>query len=76
MGVLATIAQWVGVKALRLGEASVVSNIEYMKLFYAAVFGYVLFAEIPDRYTVIGALIIIAAAIYIARRESLKKRLT
>ena len=70
MGVLATLGQWIGVKALRLGEASVVSNIEYMKLFYAAVFGYLLFAEVPDRYTLLGAAIIVIAALYIARRES------
>lgn len=69
MGVLATLGQWIGVRALRLGEASVVGNMEYSKLVYAAVLGYVLFEEIPDRYTVVGAAIIIASSAYIFGRE-------
>ncbi len=74
MGVLATIGQWVGVKALRLGEASVVGNIQYMQLIYAAVLGYFLFKEIPDTYTIVGATIIVGAAIYIFHRETLSKK--
>lgn len=74
MGVLATLGQWIGVRALRLGEASVIGNIEYTKLIYAAVLGVVIFAEIPDAYTMAGAAIIIAAALYIFRRETRQHR--
>lgn len=70
IGVLATIGQWVGVTALRLGEASVVGNIEYMKLIYAAILGFLLFDEIPDGYTIAGAVIIISASVYIFQREA------
>lgn len=73
MGVLATLGQWVGVRALRLGEASVVGNMEYSKLIYAAVLGYILFKEIPDEYTVAGALIIIGSSISIFQRERRRK---
>lgn len=70
MGVLASIANWVGIKALRLGEASVIGNIEYMKLIYAVIFGYFLFNEVPDIYTITGAAIIISASVYIFHREA------
>ncbi len=70
MGVLAAIGQWVGVRALRVGEASVVSNIDYVKLIFAGVFGYFLFAEFPDSYTIIGAAIIIGSSVYLYFRES------
>lgn len=73
MGVLATVGQWVGVKSLRLGEASVVSNIEYVKLVYAAILGFVLFAEIPDAYTLTGAGIIILSCLYLYHRERVAK---
>ncbi|MEP4198814.1 MAG: DMT family transporter [Aliishimia sp.] len=76
MGFLAAIGQWVGIKALRLGEASVVGNIEYSKLIYAAILGYMLFGEIPDFYTLFGASIIIGSSIYIFRREAMKKKET
>lgn len=73
IGLLATIAQWVGVKALRMGEASVVGNIEYTKLIYAAVLGYLAFSEVPDAYTITGAAIIIGSSIYLFRREVLNR---
>lgn len=74
MGVLATIGQWVGVKALRLGEASVVSNIEYVKLIYGAALGFLVFSEIPDHYAIVGAAIIIGSSAYMFHRESLLTR--
>ena len=67
-------ANWVGVKALRLGEASVVGNIQYMQLIYAAILGYFVFSEIPDIYTIVGAAIIIGSSVYIIHRETLSKK--
>jgi drug/metabolite transporter (DMT)-like permease len=75
MGVLATIGQWVGVKALRMGEASVIGNIQYTQLIYATILGYALFGEIPDAYTLIGAAIIICSALFIIHREAVRKRI-
>ncbi|MTI16208.1 DMT family transporter [Rhodobacteraceae bacterium RKSG542] len=74
MGIIATAGQWVGIKALRKGEASVIGTIEYTKIVYAAILGFILFGEIPDGYTVIGAVIIVASSLYMLRREALKKR--
>lgn len=73
MGCVATLGQWVGVRALRLGEASVVGSIQYTQLVYATVLGYVLFGEVPDGYTMTGAAIIVSAAVYIGRREAIRK---
>lgn len=73
IGLLAAAAQWAGVKALRLGEASVVGNMEYTKLIYAVLFGYLIFAEVPDLTTVFGAIIIISSSIYLLHREMLSR---
>lgn len=70
MGLLATAGQWAGIQALRLGDASVVGNFEYSKLIYAAVFGFLLFSEVPDWPTVLGAGIIIGSALYLYHREA------
>jgi drug/metabolite transporter (DMT)-like permease len=64
----------VGVKALRLGEASVIGNIQYTQLIYATVLGYALFGEIPDAFTLVGAAIIIGSALFIIHREAVRKR--
>lgn len=71
MGIPAAIANWAGIKALQLGEASVVGNIEYTKIVYAAILGYLLFGEKLDAYTIAGAAIIIIVSAYIFHREAL-----
>lgn len=76
IGVFATLAQWAGIKALRFGEASVVGNMEYSKLIYAAVLGYLLFDEEPDTPTIAGGIIIIASMLYMLHREALNGRRT
>lgn len=73
MGTFAAAGQWIGVKALRLGEASIISNVQYMQLVYGVILGYLLFSEWPDGYTLLGAAIIIASSLYIFRRETKTK---
>jgi len=75
MGVLASVGQWVGIRALRLGEASVVGNVEYVKLIYAAILGWLFFAEVPDAHTLIGALVIVASSAYIFHRERARENI-
>lgn len=71
MGVMAAGGQWAGVIALRLGEASVIGNIQYVQLIYATLLGFIVFSEVPDTYTLIGAAIIVSSSIYLMHRESL-----
>jgi drug/metabolite transporter (DMT)-like permease len=70
IGILATVSQWMGIKALRLGEASLISSIGYFQLIYATLLGFLLFSELPDALTLLGAAIIIASALYTIRREA------
>jgi len=74
IGVVSATGQWVGVKALRLGEASVIANINYTSLFFSAVLGYLVFSELPDKYTLIGAMLIIGSSVYLFQRESISKK--
>ena len=70
IGVLTTAAMFCVVHALVVGEASIVGPMEYIRLVYAALIGYFLFAELPSNWTWVGAAFIIGSAIYIARREA------
>ena len=70
IGILATVGQWVAVKALRLAEASVVGHVQYVQLIYATALGFVIFAEIPDGFTITGAAVIVGSSIYIFHREA------
>ena len=70
IGMLTTLAMICYVKAFSIGEASAIGPTEYVRLIYAATFGYFLFNELPNLWTVIGALIIIGTSLLIAREES------
>jgi len=62
------------IKAFEYGEASLVAPFDYGQLIGAALLGYVIFAEQPDLWTWVGAAIIVASGIYIARREAALER--
>lgn len=62
VGAISSCAQWVGITAYKWGEANVIANVEYAKIIYSLLIGYWLFAEVPDSYAIIGALVIIASA--------------
>jgi drug/metabolite transporter (DMT)-like permease len=57
-------------RALKLGDVSALSPISFMQLPIVAVFGYFLFDERLDRWTILGATIIFAANAYISHREA------
>ena len=57
------------IKALTLGEASLVAPFIYTNLLFTTIWGVVLFGNFPDFWTIAGALIIVAAGIYVWARE-------
>ena len=56
------------VQGFSIGEASFVGPFEYLRLLYAAAIGFWMFAEVPSVWTGAGAAMIVASALYIARR--------
>ena len=69
-GVLGTLGQLLWTRALRLGEVSALTPISFMQLPLVSLLGWLLFNEALDRWTVIGAGIILGANAYIAHREA------
>jgi drug/metabolite transporter (DMT)-like permease len=70
MGVLGTITQACYIKGMAEGDATVMAPVDYSRLVFAIVLGYLLFGEIPNSLTMLGAGIIIASTLYITIRES------
>lgn len=58
------------VAATRTGNAGIISSFRYSRMVFALIIGYLVFAEIPDAETLIGAAIIIASGIYTLWREA------
>jgi len=58
--------------AFRLGPAAVISPFEYSALIWATLLGFLLWGELPDKYTLVGAGIVILSGLYIVYRETVK----
>ncbi len=59
-------------QAFRLGPAAVISPFEYSALIWAALIGYLVWGELPDRFTLIGAVIVVVSGLYLIYRETRK----
>jgi len=70
LAVSGRLAPFAVTRALRVVDASVVAPLDFLRLPFTAIAGYFLFAEIPDQWTVLGAVVIIGATSYLARREA------
>ena len=57
------------IRALSIGEASLVAPFIYTNLLFTTTWGFVLFGNLPDFWTIVGALIIVAAGIYVWARD-------
>ncbi len=68
LGLVSTAASFMDTQGLKFAATHVVMPLEFLKLIWAAAFGYILFSEIPDTYTWIGGAMIFASAGYIAYR--------
>lgn len=76
VGVLGTGAQLCIIRSFSITEASVVAPFAYLGIVFATGWGIVLYDQWPDRWTVIGALVIVAAGLYVWHRESQLARRT
>lgn len=74
MGVIASAGQWLVILAHRLAPASLLAPFTYTQLIWVTITGYLVFANLPDRFTILGAGIIIASGLYTAHRERLRRR--
>jgi drug/metabolite transporter (DMT)-like permease len=57
------------IKAYQAAPAAVVAPFVYTILMWAIVWGYLVFGDVPDAWTVTGALLIVVAGVYVAHRE-------
>lgn len=57
------------IKALQVAQAVVVAPVQYTMLIWSTFYGYLLFADLPDLWTLVGSVIIIASGSYTFYRE-------
>ncbi len=69
LGSVGTMGHLAFAQAMRYADASLVVPFDFTKLLWAALIGFVFFAEVPSIWTWIGGTAIFASATYIAYRE-------
>jgi drug/metabolite transporter (DMT)-like permease len=74
VGVLSSTGQWLTVLSIRLAPASLLAPFSYSQLVWATLAGWLVFHNLPDAWTLVGAAIIIASGLYTAHRERLRAR--
>ena len=73
-GIVAFVAQFFITRAFAAAEAGLVSPVLYLRLPFVALIGFLIFDEMPDEWTWIGAAILFASTIYSTRRDAVIAR--
>ena len=74
IGILGGAGQFLMTQGFRFGEVAVVAPFEYSALLWAVLFGWLLWSELPDAWTLAGAAIVSGSGLYIVHRETMRGR--
>ena len=55
--------------AFKSGDTGAVLPLDFLRLIWASILGFIIFSEVPDSWTWVGGIIIFSSATYIALRE-------
>ncbi len=74
IAVMAGLAELMVIKALEVAQAVVVAPLQYSLLIWGTIYGYLIFGQLPDFWTWVGAAIIIVTGAYTLNRERMASR--
>jgi drug/metabolite transporter (DMT)-like permease len=74
MGVLGVVAQGCYIKGMQIGDAAAMAPIDYMRLVFAVLVGFLVFHDVPKLVTVIGAAVVVCSTLFITWREARDNR--
>ena len=69
LGVLGGTGHWLFLHAYRLAPASAIAPFLYMQILSMVAFGFAVFGDLPDAWTLAGASLIVASGVYLVQRE-------
>lgn len=73
LGILGSLGHLAFSESMRQADATAVMPFEFLRLLWATIIGYSLFAEQPDVFTWIGGAVIFASATFVALAEARRK---
>ena len=69
VGLVASTGQWLTILAFRNTAASVLAPLSYAQLLWSSTLGYLVFHAVPDRWTLVGAVVIAGSGFYTVHHE-------
>jgi len=69
-GVLGSLGHYCLTRGFNATDISVTQSLRFLDLVWASLLGWLVFADVPRSTTLLGALVIMASTVWIARRES------
>lgn len=69
LGLYAAIGHFALIRAHRFTPAYILTPFIYTQLIWMTLFGYLVFGDVPDRFTLIGGMIVIGSGLYLLMRE-------
>lgn len=69
MAILAGFGEFLIIRALEIANAVIVAPTHYSLIIFSTFWGFMFFADLPDGWTWVGALIIVASGLYMMNRE-------
>jgi drug/metabolite transporter (DMT)-like permease len=69
LGFYGGFGHWLLIKAYRQATTAALAPYPYLQMVWMIAFGYLIFDQLPDRFTVAGATIIVISGLYIVHRE-------
>jgi drug/metabolite transporter (DMT)-like permease len=74
IGLIGGTAQLTMTYAFKLAPVAVIAPFEYGALIFGVLYGFAIWSDIPDRYILLGAAVVIASGLYIIYREAKLRR--
>jgi drug/metabolite transporter (DMT)-like permease len=73
-GFVMGIAHYLMIESFRMAEAALVAPFKYTGFIWAVIYGAAIWGDYPDRWTILGAAVILASGLYILHRELLRRK--
>jgi drug/metabolite transporter (DMT)-like permease len=70
-GLFVGLAHYFLIERFRWAEAALLAPFKYANMIWAVIFGFLIFGDLPDAWTLSGAGFVIVCGVYIAHRETL-----
>jgi drug/metabolite transporter (DMT)-like permease len=69
LGVFAGLGHWLVIGAFLLAPAAMLTPLAYLQLIWATVYGFMIFGQLPDRWSALGMAIVVASGVWLALQE-------